>query len=123
MAKYKVVEIIDDGMKLVINAGAGAGIEPGQRYLVYALSDYEIMDPDTGKSLGFLELVRGTGKVTHVQESMSTIESDVYERAPETKIVRKRSQFSLSPTIEEETVSRIHVPFENPEVGDFVKRI
>ena len=91
MTKYKVVEIIDDGMKLVINAGAGTGIEPGQRYLVYALSDYEIMDPDTGKSLGFLELVRGTGKVTHVQEAMSTIESDVYERAPETKIVRKRS--------------------------------
>ena len=64
---FKVVKILDD-YKLAINAGAKDQISLGQKFLIYSLSDEEIIDPDTNQSLGYLEIVKGTGIVTHVQE-------------------------------------------------------
>jgi hypothetical protein len=122
MNQYKVVQILNDDYKIVINAGDNKGIKKGQRFLVYALSDHEIFDPDTQKSLGFLEIVKGTGKVIHVQEKMATIESDVYETSQPTKIIRKNPMYGFGST-EEETVSREHIAFDNPRIGDFVKQI
>ena len=65
-----------DNYKLVINKGSEDGIRQGQRMLVYGISDEEIKDPRTGKSLGYLELVRGTGKIAYIEEKMSILESD-----------------------------------------------
>ena len=53
---------------------------------------------------------------------MATIESDVYETSQPTKIIRKKSIYSLG-TTEEHTVSREHIAYNNPEIGDFVKQI
>lgn len=122
MSQYKVVSVMDDNYKIVINAGVNKGIKTGQRFLVYALSDHEILDPDTKASLGFLEIVKGTGTVVHVQGKMATIESDVYETSQPTKIIRKNSIYSLD-TTEERTVSKQHIAFDNPKIGDFVKQI
>lgn len=122
MSQYKVVDVMDDDYKIVINAGINKDVKKGQRFLVYALSNHEIFDPDTNTSLGFLEIVKGTGTVIHVQEKMATIESDVYETSQPTKIIRKKSIYSLG-TTEERTVSREHIAFNNPEIGDFVKQI
>lgn len=122
MSQYKVVSVMDDNYKIVINAGVNKGIKIGQRFLVYALSDHEIIDPDTKASLGFLEIVKGTGKVVHVQEQMATIESDVYETSQPTKIIRKNPMYGFG-TTEEQTVSREHIAFDNPKIGDFVKQI
>lgn len=121
MSQYTVVETLDNNYKLVINAGKNKGIVMGQRYLVYALSDHEIIDPETKQSLGYLEIVKGTGKVIHVQEKMATIESDTYKSSQPTKIIRK-SPLSFG-TTEEERVSKEHIAFENPKIGDFVKQI
>lgn len=63
----KVVKVIDD-YKLVINRGEISGIREGQRMLVYNTSEEEIKDPQTGESLGYLDLVRGTGTIIFVQE-------------------------------------------------------
>lgn len=65
-----VAKVIDN-YKLVINRGSENGIREGQRMLVYGISDEDIKDPRTGESLGYLELVRGTGKIISVQEKMS----------------------------------------------------
>lgn len=121
MTQYKVVETLDNNYKLVINAGLNKHVKLDQRYLVYSLSDHEIIDPDTKQSLGYLEIVKGTGKVVHVQEKMATIESDTYKMSQPTKTIRK-SPIGFGST-EEETISKDHIAFANPEIGDFVKLI
>ena len=123
-----VVKVLD-GYKVAINRGSLHKISIGQRFLMYILSNEEIIDPDNGKSLGYLEIVKGRGKVTHVQEKMSTIESDEKEtsskritRGPYTNPLAK----ALSSWGREEEVEIIKpsfVPFDDPQIGDKVKPI
>jgi hypothetical protein len=70
-----VAKVIDE-YRLVINKGENSGIKEGQRMLVYNTSDEEIKDPHTGESLGYLELVRGTGTIIFVQDKISILQSD-----------------------------------------------
>jgi hypothetical protein len=120
-----VVHVIDP-FKLAINRGSHHSIRMGQRFLVYKLSDQDIMDPTTGESLGRLEIVKGTGKVTHIQEKMSTIESDRKTPAQKT-VIRKRNPLSSAwfGEQEEERVSPTQdpLPFEDPVVGDQAKPV
>jgi hypothetical protein len=99
-----VAQVIDN-YKLVINRGKKNGIREGQRMLVYRLSDEKIVDPDTGRLLGYLELVRGTGRIISIQEKMSILESDSY--LPNINIF----------------ISKNRLQFDNPKVGDKVKPI
>ena len=118
----RVVKVIDE-YKLVINVGSADGISMDQRFLVYENDDEEIFDPDTKESLGFIELVKGTGKVIHVQEKMSTIESCVYTSSP-VKTVHKNPLFGSYAGYTETTESnRQQVPFDCPKTGDFAKRV
>jgi len=116
----KVAKIIDDS-KLVINRGKADGIREAQRVLVYCVDNEEIKDPDTGKSLGFLELVKGTGKIVSVQENFATIQSDQEKnytrefKSPYSDIILMRGREVIHE-------SRI-IPFDNPQVGDLVKPI
>lgn len=125
--QLKVVSVIDD-YKVVLNAGANQGIKLGQRYMIYTLSNEEIIDPDTNESLGFLEIVKGTGKVTHVQEKMCTIESIEYKPLTK-KIKRKNPPMTLGadflPSNYEEVTEPEHeqLPFDNPKVGNLAKRV
>jgi hypothetical protein len=59
-----------------MNRGERNRIQVGRRVLIYGISEEEIIDPNTGESLGFLELVRGTGRIILVQDKISIIESD-----------------------------------------------
>jgi hypothetical protein len=105
---------------IVINRGTEDGVHNGQRFLLYELSAGEITDPNTGESLGRLEMPKGTGTVLHAQERMATIESD---RFKETKTI-KRMPLPLWPPEEEHIVpSQTPTPFDNPKVGDLVKPI
>ena len=70
-----VAKIIDP-CKVVMNRGVLHGVKEGQRFLVYKLSEEVIVDPASGESLGYLEIVKGRGRVSHVQEKMSIVESD-----------------------------------------------
>jgi hypothetical protein len=58
--------------EVIINKGSMHQIKEGQRFLIYRISDEEIIDPETQQSLGYLEIVVGRGKVTHVQERKET---------------------------------------------------
>jgi len=122
-----VAKVIDD-FSVVINKGSADGVEKGQRFLVYEIGE-EVADPDTGESLGRLELVRGTGAVTHVQERIATVESDRFEKPMKTvrKIRRNEPYPSLfgraSETVEEVDNNPERLEFAGPEKGDRVRPI
>jgi hypothetical protein len=127
----KVARVIDP-YKLVINRGLINGIREDQRMLVYCVDNEEIKDPDTGKSLGFLELVRGSGRIIFVQEEISILESDQifegYRKIPISPFSGSflSSQLSKLQDYREslgETFKGTLKPFDNPQVGDLVKPI
>lgn len=119
---HKVIEILSDS-KIVINAGSNQNIHNGEKFLIYSLSDKEIIDPDTNESLGYLEIVKGTGVVTHVQEKMSTLESNTYHYS--SKTIKRTSPFHtiLNPSIEEVETDKTREPFTDPSIGDLAKRV
>lgn len=118
-----VAKIIDD-YRLVINRGGDDNVKVGQRFLIYRRSDEQILDPVSQEFLGYLEIVRGSGKVIHVQDRMSTIESDRRD-LPKRRIVRNTSAISFFTGGSDETIvlpGRL-MPFGDPQVGDLAKRI
>lgn len=113
-----VVKVLADDKRLVINRGSEHGIRKGQKVLVYSLSNEEIKDPNSGESLGYLEIYKGTGKIIHIQEKMSTIESDKVEH--EMQKIQKPSFMGIG----EETYSYTKIlGFDDPVEGDQVKPI
>ncbi|QGZ92043.1 hypothetical protein [Microcystis aeruginosa] len=115
----KVVKVIDN-YKLVMNRGEQNGIREGQRMMVYHISNEDIKDPNTGESLGFLELVKGTGRVIFVQDKISIIETDqkkTYRKRIENPSLGLRSY--KSEVVESDELK----PFENPQIGDSVRPI
>ncbi len=120
----KVVKIINN-CQIVINRGEEHGIRTGMKILIYTLSDEDIKDLDTGESLGYLEIVKGTGVVTHIQPKMSTIESDKKRNTSRSIKTPLRGVPFANNWPEQEIVesSPEMVPFENPELGDMVKPI
>jgi len=115
---------IVDARTIVINRGKAHQIKEGQRFLVYAFSKEQIVDPESGRPLGYLEIVKGTGKVIHVQDQISTIESDK-TMPPERSIVkRKESWFFQGPgEVETITPSAEKLPFDKVAIGDKAKPI
>jgi hypothetical protein len=115
----KVVKVMDFNYKLVINRGAKDGVKMGQRFLIYSIGE-EILDPDTKESLGKLEIVRGKGKVIHVQEKMATLES---ERAKSERTIKKNSNsvWKSVGASEEEVITPTKEPFDQPDIGDSAK--
>ncbi len=69
------VASIMDLSRVVINRGAEHGVKYSQRFAVYALSEEDIIDPITRASLGRLEIIKGIGKVVHIQDKMSILEA------------------------------------------------
>lgn len=115
-----VIEVIDE-FKIVINRGA-ADVHKGQRFLIYSQGK-ELFDPETSESLGQLELLRGTGIVTHVQDKMATITSD-RRSSPRRRVIRAGTYAAMlgggEETIEDPAEA---LPFECPERGDLAKPV
>jgi len=129
-----IVEVIDD-TTVAINRGAKHGVRFGERFLIYSLSKREIIDPETEKSLGYLEIKKGTGRVTNVQDVMATIESDKTVN-PDKRVIRRTKpiQNPLYAGLgsiydyqqeEEEVIEMLTelVPFKNPQIGDKARPI
>jgi hypothetical protein len=66
----KIVRILDE-YTVVINVGRLHGVNEGMPFVIYSPSEEDIKDPDTGKSLGCLEIVKGYVRATHVQENLT----------------------------------------------------
>lgn len=59
-----------DKGKIYINAGSSMNIQPGLKFFVYSVGE-DIVDPDTGLTLGADEKLIGTVEVSDVQEKYS----------------------------------------------------
>jgi len=111
----KVVKVIDE-YKVVINKGSVDGITNGDIFLIYSLGE-ELFDPDTNNSLGILEIVKGKGKSTHVQEHLTTITCISKKVTEQTNHPYISIMGTSTQRIEEE------LPFEEPTIGDYAKLI
>lgn len=120
----QVVHVFAYDNKVVINRGFADGVSVGARFLIYALSNDALIDPETGESLGFLEIVRGRGVVTHVQELVATLEPEVTTTTSR-RVITKNNPFSIvgreQEVIEEPEMRRGR--FDDPRVGDRAKPI
>ena len=126
----KVVYVSEDGIQVSLNVGKENGVSQGDSFLIYELSDHEIIDPDTNESLGYLEFVKGTGKVVHLQDKMCTIASAKYKNPAPTKTIKKEHSNPMfasfiAPTIEETIIEgeKVQIPFDHACVGDFAKKV
>ena len=111
--------------ELVINIGRSHGVQEGSRFIVFALGD-EIAEPDTGESLGALEIVRGRAEAKHVQEKMTTILSTEKRWVPQDRqrLVSGAAWFVGPGRPRTETVTEeveVPSPFEGVQVGDLVR--
>ena len=119
--QLKVVKIVSP-FQVVINAGSDAGLNKGQKVMIYAIGDM-ITDPDSGEELERLEIVKGTGRIIHLQNKISTIESDMVEETP--RHIKRTTNFAgissvFGPSEETEIVKK-DVPFDEPQIGDLVR--
>lgn len=73
MIETRVARIISS-TQVVLAAGSDDGVKEGMLFAIYSVGD-EVLDPETGQSLGRLELVKGKVRVAHVQEKMSVAET------------------------------------------------
>ncbi len=76
----KVAAVID-ATTLVLNVGSRQGVREGNLFAVIA-AQQEIIDPDSGASLGPWEIVKARLVVTHVQEAMCTARPPLLEETP-----------------------------------------
>lgn len=110
MKQIQVAYIIDDE-KLVLNVGSEDGISKGQEFIIYGLSENDIVDPTTNTSLGRLELVRGTGVVDYIQDKMCILRTNTTKKSP---------TLSVSQMLSGEAH---YIPFDSPRIGDYAREI
>ncbi len=126
MKTIKVAQIIDS-FTLVINAGIADGLQKGIVVMIYDIGPH-IIDPDTGDDLGALEIVKGTGVITHIQERIATVESNMVENEPR-KIVRQSVPGALSGlekmfgSTKTEEIPVHKKAFTDPRIGSLIKII
>ncbi|AWC72601.1 hypothetical protein ACJ8HH_10165 [Serratia sp. CY32780] len=135
----KIVSVNEDEKTFVINKGSEDYIRKDDIYLIFELGD-EIIDPDTDESLGRLEIVKGTARVSHIQEKMSTIISNEYIMTPERKEIKQNKNNRLIDSFtktlygfgqldnesQTETIiasEKIIKKIPNVKVGDYVRKI
>lgn len=122
---------IQNPYTLILNQGSKDGVEEGQRYQVYSIGE-EIFDPDTKKSLGNIEIIKGTGRISHLQESMSILSSDMKSEALRSFKKTTPGRFDVTGLsmltnpwkveVEEELPSK-KIAFSKPNIGDLVRKI
>jgi hypothetical protein len=110
---YPVVARVIDSYNLVINRGSIDNIKEGDRFLIFETTE-DIMDPVTGKSLGPLELSKGTGKAIEVFDRKAIIRSDRIRGM--SGILAQADDFDLEP-------EKYLYPFKKPKVNDIAKTI
>lgn len=131
MKRYRIVKI-EDPYNIIINGGAKNGILSNQQFTVYSLGGEELFDPDTNESLGHLEVIKGTGTVSFLEEKWCRITSDrfrtytLYDKmnSVDAKLSAYRVHNPLfdEPVIKSPEVGdRIRVPFCDLSINDFVK--
>lgn len=74
--QIKIAKIIST-TELVINAGSKQNINVGDKFeIIDKVGSEPVMDPDTGKNLGTLDIIKGMVEVTAVYPNMSIVQSE-----------------------------------------------
>lgn len=107
-----VAKVIDP-YTLVINKGSKDGVQMYQDFLIYEESVDEIIDPETNDILEKLEIIKGEGSVTHLQEKISTIKSSKFSN---------NNIFGYV-ALGKPNIENKREPFSDPSVGDKAKSI
>lgn len=110
----KVVKVLDDGMSVVLNKGGEDGIREGMRFHLIERTEEKLYDPDTSEFLGLLEIPKGIGEITFVQDRYSFLESRNFEYEEE----ELRPGGLLMPGFTPRKKIRRRLPFKSPKVGD-----
>lgn len=120
MRNIKVAGILEEDFKIVINKGSRDGIFPNHEFLIYEMGE-EIRDPDTNISLGRIEIVKGKGKVHHIQDRITILESTEFEYDIETLSPSPLNTVSHFLKDKKEKKVKVKLPFDSPKIGDQVK--
>ncbi|WP_349533394.1 hypothetical protein [Leuconostoc citreum] len=67
---FKIVKIISDH-EFIISAGLKQNVSKGDKFIIFDRHGEEIIDPDSGESLGYLDVNKGLIIVRNVFENMS----------------------------------------------------
>jgi hypothetical protein len=118
LSDFIVIKVLTEE-KIVINKGRNDGVKVGQKFLIYGIGE-ELFDPVSGKSLGVLEMVRGQGRVSHVQDNQAQIRSIEQTTKKTRDMTGILSAYMLSPTVSE---SYVDEPFEGVVKGDLARPI
>lgn len=78
MKKMKVAKIIST-KQLVVNAGKKDGLDIGDELEIVGQVGDPVKDPDTGKTLGTLDYLKGRVTVTSTYENMSIVDAPIKE--------------------------------------------
>ena len=113
----RVAQVIDS-YDIVINAGYEDEISQNMTFLLYSLEE-EVLDPETGESLGQLEKVKGTVSVKHIQQKLSIATSNEIN----TIRVPKSGLNALAMMSSDTEERRVKAKLRDPAVGDRVRRI
>jgi hypothetical protein len=122
-SEAKVIKIIDD-YTVVLNKGKKDNMNEGDKYIVFYYGADDIIDEETKENLGKIEYIIGKGIITHVQENMSQLKSMTKEITKNKKIIRTSSAISYlsKEEVVEEPEERM-IPFENPQVGYYARKM
>lgn len=128
-----LVAKIESDFRVVINRGFADGIKLDDKFLIYRLGE-DVKDPETQEILGTLEIVIGHGKAIHVQEFITTIESNDFKIIqPSQKILDDNTigsvprilgiRAALNPKTILVDPKREIIPFKDIQIKDLVKPI
>jgi hypothetical protein len=112
---YPVLSILSK-TRVVVAAGTVEGIKVGTRFFMYAIgpepigSDGTVYEP--------VELIRGYGRAIHVQNTISTIESE--ETMTDYRVISAGYSTFARPESKEVSVVK---PFDSIQKGDYARVI
>jgi len=116
----KVIEVHSQ-FEVILNCGTEDGqFYNGQQCQIYGLGNI-LKDPDSEEDLEALEIIRGLGKITHIQGKISTVECSEFTVPP----IIKKTTFNAygSGTTEETQPPKEKKPFKKVQLGDLVRFI
>ncbi|WP_162256557.1 FlgT C-terminal domain-containing protein [Companilactobacillus futsaii] len=79
MSKEMRIAKIIDTASVVINAGEDNGIKKGDKFQIIGKKGVEVLDPETGESLGTLDDLKATVIASEIYPHMTIANSEMHE--------------------------------------------
>lgn len=108
-----------DVLEVIVSGGHDAGLSDDMRFIVYELGE-ELFDPVSKASLGHFEIVKGRGRIVHMQGKMSTLRTARIRKVLNNPFAVRNA---LTNEISKENYKSVPIPFKNIKIGDLVRPI